>query len=847
MQTWPILKSYGSGHLRRIAMPLGGIGTGTVSIGGRGNLCDWELMNRPAKRFIPRWGRWDAHTAPFFALWLSPSDGPPACRLLEGPLDLDEYDGDTGAVGRNHGLPRFCHAAFDTAYPLAQVNLHSPDLPVRVRLDAFNPLVPGDVDASSLPVAILRYVVTNQSERELTAAVCGTLVNYIGLDGQADHPSPPLPEGGCKNQNTFRTGSQVRGLYMDSENVPSDHTAYGTMALTSLADAGVSACPQWPASDRWNEAMVQFWDTFSAHGDVNDLHEDGAVDMPVGSLSHQQVIPAKGDATFTFLLTWRFPNRRTWTPSAQDQPCCPDVGGACDDPDIIGNYYATQFADAFEVAEHVAKRLPDLERRTVGFVRAFVESDLPAPIKEAALFNISTLRSQTCFRTADGRFYGWEGVCDGAGCCLGSCTHVWNYEHTTAFLFGDLAKSMREIEFAQATDDAGRMSFRIHLPIERAQEFPTAAADGQMGCIMKLYRDWQMTGDEQMLRDLWPHARRALEFCWIDGGWDADRDGVMEGCQHNTMDVEYFGPNPQMTGWYLGALRAAEQMARHRGEQRFADECRALFESGSKWMDTHLFNGDYYEHEIRPPTDPGAVPACLFAGMGSRQLGSPNYQLGAGCLVDQLVGQTMAHLCGLGYLHDQEKVRTTLGSIWRLNRKVGFAGHFNPMRGYALGDESALLMAAYPEGKRPALPFPYFSEVMTGFEYTAAIGMIQEGMEDEAIQCIADIRARYDGRKRNPFDETECGRHYARAMASWGAAVAWTGFRYSGINRTVELGPRPGRFFWSTGFAWGVYELRFASGQWQLSWDTREGECPATSFVVAAMGVQPTWVSPDPD
>ena len=109
------------------------------------------------------------------------------------------------------------------------------------------------------------------------------------------------------------------------------------------------------------------------------------------------------------------------------------------------------------------------------FVSAFAASDLPEVVKEAALFNLSTLRTQTCFRTPDGRLFGWEGYNDHSGCCMGSCTHVWNYEQSTAFLFGDLARTMRDTEFNHATDDQGMMNFRVHLPLSRAQEFGKAA------------------------------------------------------------------------------------------------------------------------------------------------------------------------------------------------------------------------------------------------------------------------------------------------------------------------------------------------------------------------------------
>ena len=257
---------------------------------------------------------------------------------------------------------------------------------------------------------------------------------------------------------------------------------------------------------------------------------------------------------------------------------------------------------------------------------------------------------------------------------------------------------MREVEFVHATDDEGLMSFRVNLPLERAKEFGKAAADGQMGCIMKLYRDWQLSGDDEMLKTLWPHVKKAVEFCWIPGGWDADQDGVMEGCQHNTMDVEYYGPNPQMGIWYLGALRAAEEMARYVGDQEFAATCRDLFERGSAWTDANLFNGEYYEHQIRPPTDESQIAAGLLVGMGAKDPTKPDYQLGAGCLVDQLVGQYMAHVCGLGYLLDPEHVRTTLRSILKYNYRESLYDHFNCMRSFALGDESALLMASLPEG-----------------------------------------------------------------------------------------------------------------------------------------------------
>ena len=788
---WPVLTSYDEDHLVRVALPLGGIGTGTVSLGGRGDLRDWEIANRPAKGFSPE--------RSFFALYARPAGGAAVTRALEGPVPEEAYEGPRGATARNHGLPRFRDCSFHAAYPLGQVLLSDPDVPVNVRLEAFNPLVPPDADVSGIPVAVLRFVLTNRTARSVAASVCGTIENIVGHDGSGGAP--------CRNVNCFRMSGgrpRLHGIFMHSAGVDSGAEGYGTLALATPAAAGVTYRTAWPALN-WGGDLLDFWDDFSDDGRLGPREPDGQ-DQPKASLAASARVPARGSRTVTFLLTWHFPNRRTWTPSAD---CCSDsCGDSCGgaDANTIGNYYATQYADAWDVARKSAAALSRLEADTVGFVRAFCDSDLPAAVKEAALYNLSTLRSQTCFRTPDGRFYGWEGCHDGAGCCHGSCTHVWNYEQATAHLFGGLAQRQREVEFARATNDQGHMSFRVNLPLERAQDFGLAAADGQLGCLMKLYRDWQLSGDDEMLRLLWPKARKALEFCWVEGGWDADRDGVMEGCQHNTMDVEYYGPNPQMGTWYLGALRAAEEMARHLGEEDLAASCRRLFEQGSRWIDEHLFNGEYYEHEIRPPGEEQAIAAGLrHDAMGARNLAEPELQLGPGCLVDQLVGQFMAHVCGLGYVLDARHVRTTLRSIMKHNFRESFVDHFNNMRTYVLSDEAALLMATYPRGGRPERPFPYFNEVMTGFEYTAAVGMLYEGQNAAGLRCIEAIRSRYDGRRRNPFDEAECGHHYARAMASWAAVLALSGFHYSAVGQCMEFAAvdQPTRWFWSSGYGWG--------------------------------------------
>ncbi|MDA2929578.1 non-lysosomal glucosylceramidase [Acidobacteria bacterium AH-259-O06] len=781
---WPLLTCYEGDSLNRVALPVGGIGTGTVSLGGRGDLRDWEIVNRPAKGFQPRYS--------FFTLYARPERGPAITRALEGKIPFEFYEGPRGARATNHGLPRFRKAQFVAAYPFGQVLLSDQAIPLDVRIEAFNPLIPGDADASGIPIAVLRFVLFNKTSVEVFASICGNIENFIGADGSGGRPE--------KNVNQFRRGVSLQGIFLKSEGVSPTSEQWGTIALTTSATDGVSYRTCWQKSPGWNTELTDFWDDFGADGEL-ETRESLEVDNPLASLAVSLDVPPHATRAASFFLTWHFPNRMEWKE---------ERNRFNSEPMHIGNYYGIQYSDAWDVAVRTSEALPQLEEQTVKFVRSFCESDLPAVVKEAALYNLSTLRTQTCFRSKDGHLLGWEGCSEQNGCCAGSCTHVWNYEQATAFLFGDLARTMREVEFRYGTNDIGHMSFRINLPLERGTALGVAAADGQMGCLMKLYRDWQLSGDDAFLRALWPKARKALEFCWVKGGWDANQDGVMEGAQHNTMDVEYYGPNPQMGIWYLGALRATEEMARHLGESDFADKCRALFEKGSKWIDENLFNGEYYFHEIRPISDPSSLAPGLVskhAWHGLRDPANPRFQLGEACLVDQLVGQYMAHICALGYLVDREHIVTTLKSIMKYNFKEDMSAHFNNMRSFVLNGESAILMASYPHGNRPREPFPYYTEVMTGFEYCASVHMLYEGLPEIGLKAIKAIRARYDGEKRNPFDEAECGSHYARAMASWAALLALTGFRYSAVEKTLEFAASDERkqWFWSNGYAWGTF------------------------------------------
>jgi len=632
---------------------------------------------------------------------------------------------------------------------------------------------------------VLSYEIHNPSTTAVEAVVAWSISNPVGTSEN--------------RKNDRRTANGLAGLSMTDPSLVADDPMHGSFVLAALLpeEGSDEVLATWKGGSDWQVGAQHFWfDNFIKTGNLGIAQEPST---PVGSVAIRQRIPGGDTRSFRFLLTWHFPNR---TPER-----CGWDAPAGKGKTVLGNFYCTRFNDAWAVAEYVSGNLSHLEGRTRDFIAVLQDSTLPGAVKDAAASNLSTLVCNTSFRIADGSFHGFEGCGDKAGLGFGTCTHVWNYEAVTQFLFPTLGRSMRETNFAFATDADGHMDFRHKLPLG-FEHWGAAAADGQMGQIVKLYLDWRLLGDDEWLGRQWPAAKRALAYAWRPGGWDERKSGVMDGVQHNTYDVEFYGPNAMCGTWYLAALRAMERMADAMSDRDLATDCHRLCEQGSRWIDANLFNGEYYIQQVRGiPKD--RIASGLLEGMGSKDTMHPQFQVGDGCFVDQLIGQHIATIAGLGNLLNPANIRKAIASIYRHNHKPTLMHHASVQRVYALNDEPALVICDFTKGTRPEVPMPYYAETWTGLEYSVAGLMMTHGMADEGIELIQNVRSRYDGEKANPYDETEYGRHYARAMASWTAIPALSGFLYDARLGRMELLPRimvdHFRCFWSTPNAWGSF------------------------------------------
>jgi uncharacterized protein (DUF608 family) len=832
--------TYRGQNLKRIAFPIGGIGTGHVSLGGRGDLRSWEIRNRP--------DRGNDQFYSFPAIRAESPDGETVARVLEGPIQppyRGQRVGSNESGGYMSGLPHMDENSFTGAHPFAYLDFDDQELPCSVALMAYNPTIPHDADRSGVPVAVFEYEITNPTDEPLDVSVAFSVNNSFNSQSAVNERADPAGATAIRMRDPQR---------------PADHPEQGSICVGVLDPDG-TAVAHWPGrTDQemdWFDKPQTFWETFEREGTFEpvdraekslrttvdgDIYEDA---FPATVCSRVKLPPEKS-VTRTFVIAWRFPNR---TP----ERCGWAASDACGD-EVVGNYYAEQFDDAVHVLRRIRKDHESLRADSAAFVEAVIESSAPNPLKDAALQNTSTLCTNTCFREADGTFHGFEGSHDTEGCCFGDCTHVWNYEQTTPFLFPELSRTLRETEFSTNTDAEGRMSYRTLLPSE--DRIGEVAADGQMGCVVKLYRDWKLTGDTKWMRSLWPAVRAAIEFAWIDGGWDADKDGLMEGIQFNTYDIEFFGPNPLCQLWYLGALKACERMALANGEEEFAATCREVRESGRRKTEERLFNGEYFQQDIVAPDFEAAAEGLVgdlsyrlqtHPWTQSRPDGPSNesdegpdtvspeeFQLKGGCLTDQILGQSVARISGLGDLVENDLVESALDSIYEHNFRPDLGEHNCFGRVYALNDEGGTVLCSYPRGARPPAPFPYYSEVWTGSEYALATAMLNNGFTEEATEIVAAARNRFDGERRNPWDEVECSHHYARAMAAWGPLVALSGFEFDMVEGWMRFDPRTDTAefasVWSTGTAWGTFRrFRGDSGDLHVDVEVLGGDLGGVS------------------
>ena len=805
--------TYEGKALRAIALPLGGIGAGTVALAGDGGLRQWQIVNNVNH---------DAHIPnSFFAIW---AGGYPPMKRAAVVLQNDALYDDAafqpapsvsdhltpgGSRRMMAELPGVDDLRITAQYPIVEVEYDCDALPVQVSLEAFSPFIPLNSVDSGLPAVIFNFTVTNPNDQTARVSLMGAQQNLVGWDGKTTVDGVrDMGYGGNVNRLTQLAG--VGALDMSNTRLRTDHPANGQLVLAVLTEEGdeITSMLQWESSE-------QLWDHFSrSFGKLPNYGSSGASPEGQtwnGALAVHFDVQAGASRTVSMVLAWHFPNRYvTW-----DQ----ENVGVLDRKSHfwIGNQYSNQFDSALAVVQYIRQEYARLVDGTRLYRDRFFESTLPWELLESVAGPISTIRTPTCIWNEDGRFHGFEG-CHGAstfhgdfeGCCPMNCTHVWNYEMALAKLFPNLEQGMRHTDLIDQISPRGEIPHRTPLPLYLPRPWDqfiggprNPAMDGEFGTVLKAYREVRHGAGRAWFDEMWPSIKQLMQHALDD--YDTEGDGVIRGEQPNTYDISIYGPNTFMGSLYLAALRSAEEMAVLQGEDELAQQYRARFELGRVNYDRLCWNGEYYAQIVDMDE-------------------YTEQQFGDGCHIDQLLGQWWAFALNLGYVLPEEHVRTTIGNIFRFNRRTSFNIEDQKPRIYMDQRDRGIYICTWPNGGKPEIPTQYSDEVWSGLEYPLASMLLHEGDVDAALTILGDIRERHNGARRSPWNEIECGDHYVRPMASWTLMEEAVGLQYDAVKQRLSFAPKFApedfRAFYVVGSGWGAY--RQDADQAQVSVDYGE-------------------------
>jgi uncharacterized protein (DUF608 family) len=789
---------YEGKYLDRIAFPVGGMGAGMFCVEGTGAISHVSVRHRPELFHEP---------CMFAAIHIKGLEN--GTKILERRVpEWKKFGGaetSLGKGGTTWGLPRFDEGSFHARFPFANIVLKDDNLPVEVRMSAWSPFIPADADHSGLPAGAVEYTFRNTASHAVEAVFSYNSRNFMYVARKGMSSVKPVRNGFILSQ----TGEENEPHHQGDFAVFTDDTATKVDRLWFRGG--------WfdPLTIRWNEIVS---------GTVREnAFKPGA---PGGSLFVPFILGPKEEKTIRLYMAWYVPysNLRigveplpedmpTYHPAAakSDSVYRAEAGSACYRP-----WYSNKFKSIEEVCDYWAGNYDELKKKTQAFTDAFYRSTLPPEVLEAIAANLTILKSPTVFRQYDGRLWNWEGCGDTWGSCHGSCTHVWNYAQAIPHLFPDMERTLRETEFLVSQDSRGHQAFRTNLPIRPVRHDFHSAADGQLGGVMKVYREWRISGNNEWLQKMYPAVRQSMDYCIAT--WDPGESGALEEPHHNTYDIEFWGPDGMCTSFYAGALQAIVRMGTAMNDE--IGRYEALLKKSKACLDEKLYDGEYFIQDIRwkdlKTPDPTRVQSFHSSyspeAVAILEKEGPKYQYGKGCLSDGILGSWISLVCGMPDVIDRDKVISHLNAVYRYNLKKNLQEHANTQRPtFAMGDDGGLLLCSWPKGNKLQLPFVYSDEVWTGIEYQVASHLMFEGEIEKGLDIVRTCRDRYDGSIRNPFNEYECGAWYARAMSSYGLLEGLTGVRYDAVDKTLHIHSRIGNnfiSFLSTGSGFGNAGLK---------------------------------------
>lgn len=752
-----------------IGMPVSGICAGQIYLGGDGQLWNWDIFN---------------------VSMLNPGNEA-GCRFYVNPLvPFKTFENGFGLfIKEGHrkffrplNSKGFSDIQFKGEYPVGNVYFKDVSCPVSASLKAYSPFIPADADNSGIPVTVLEYTITNGKASSVEVEMNGWMQNMSGFVKGKGRTG--------KHINRVESTDKYTRLVLACSDEQKDEMAdWGNMSITLLGEGKASAeayinkgIDLWQGKAESEEATANFGDKL------------------VGNVSSTVTLKKGESKTFTFLVSWYYPNVHLW-----------DAAHNWKDMKNLRHYYAGKFNNSEEVANYVMDNnwlLSDTKK----WNKAWYDSSLPKWFLDRTFVNVATLATNGCLRFHDvtnnpeneGRFYTFEGVYMGSG----TCTHVFHYEQALGRVFPNLARQLREqTDLGLSFKKDGVIGYRGEFSNIGKHDGRGYAVDGHAGTVLRIYREHTMASDNSFLKNNWSKIKKSIQYIIKqDKEKTGKADGILEGVQYNTLDRIWYGRNAWISGLYAASLKAGAEMANEMSDSKFAKECRKIATLAYKNISTELYEGEYFIH-LRD----------------SNHMDTPNTNIG--CHTDQLLGQYWATQVGLGDIVPNDKVKSALKAIVKYNYVENYGDYLAnaeiPIkRWYADYDEPGIIMCTFPKGGGDQAAgkiknewektiVGYFSEIWTGQEHQLAAALISEGLVDEALKVEKAVHKRYSAERRNPYNEIEYGNHYTRAMSGYAPFVSASGFFYHGPKGIIGFDPKmnPTKFksAFITGKGWGQF------------------------------------------
>ena len=785
-----------SENLKFIGMPIGGIHCGQVYLGGDGQLWYWDIFN--IKRIQP---------------------GGPGDKFYLNPMVQDKQMDQGFALRVKKIMPSgitplvkilnedgFSDITFTGEYPMGKVKFKDDQFPISVELNSFTPFIPTNHESSDFPAVIMEYTLKNDSNKDVEVELLGWL----------------------QNMSNFQTSSRSEGVHKNTIQKIGNTLQLSTSSLVTkenedLPDHGNMSLTLIDADDAWGTPRAIediYYNLSQLKESENSMAESSLGKKLTGAIGKEISLNPGERKTLTFIISWFFPNLHRKESGFHH----------ITNRENLRHYYSKKFKSAQDVANKIVLNKEKYFTTTKLWNKTWYDATLPKWFLDRTFINTSTLATTSCYRLDDltddinneGRFYTMEGVYLGHG----TCTHVFHYEQALGRVFPGLARQLRtQVDYGLSFKEDGLIKYRGELSDIGQHDGRGYAVDGQAGTILRAYREHTTSQNNDYLAAYWSKIKKSIEYMI---NHDAEKtgvpDGILEGVQYNTLDKMWYGKITWTSSMYNAALKAGASMAMEMDDLEFAKKCNNISALGMKNMTNELFDGEYFI----------SIP-------DTNNKENPNTNIG--CHIDQVLGQSWAMQNGLPRVLPKEETLSALKSIFKYNYQKDVGKYLDTStiknaRFYALPGESGTIICTFPKGGAldskgtkaadwDNLVVGYFSESMTGFTYQAAAHMISEGLVDEGLAMIKAIHDRYTPDKRNPYNEIEYGNHYTRAMSSYGAFIAASGFTLNEPSGSIGFSPKikPDNFkaAFISGNSWGSFTQNLENGSQMITLELAYG------------------------